>query len=485
VPDDVTNLAVADPGDPGDQGDPVNIYAESAQIYSDEKDKKMVYNDKVERWDENGKSYFVFIPTVGAGHRVTAKDINPATNEMWKVGEKVPKETRKRWFQGDIKKAVGNARSLTGFSKFDIEAKKILVNMMFNMGPGWAPVGTKRGRGVKSFVKMLKALRKNPPDYARAAAEMEWSNADLKLNHTNWRKQTRGRAKRLIERMKNIGLVLSFQQGGLVPSPATVGQAPQAGLSELVNYTPRIAKEQNMNFPWLPQYQQGGLIPDAAAVGQAPPGVGQAPPGVGQAGQTAPPVSPQEIEAEIQRMMQSNPQGVLQIKQVIQEQLQTGQLTQQEFNLAGQLAQAAAQNPQLWPKLRAFAIQQGLAGENDLSQEFDAGLVFALLMAVRAVQSNIGGPGQPQATGQPGVPQQGQVAPPRPAGLAVPDASGQPPRRAFEGGGGAGKSRNIDGSISAVLHEGEFVIPQKVVQQKGTDFFNKLIDSDFGKSKGP
>ena len=67
----------------------------------------------------------------------------------------------------------------------------------------------------------------------------------------------------------------------------------------------------------------------------------------------------------------------------------------------------------------------------------------------------------------------------------MPDASGQTPRRAFEGGGGTGKSRNTDGSISAVLHEGEFVIPQEVVQQKGTDFFNKLIDSDFGKSKGP
>jgi len=268
-----------------------------------------------------------------------------------------------------------------------------------------------------------------------------------------------------------------FQQGGLVPSPTAIGQAPQAGLNEFINYTPRATKDQNMNFPWLPQYQQGGLIPGPAAVGQAPPGVGQA-------GQTAAPVSPQEIEAEIQRIMQDSPQQVLQIKQAIQEQLQTGQLTQQELNLAGQLAQAAAQNPQLWPKLRAFAIQQGLADENDLSQEFDAGLVVTLLMAVRAIQSDIGSPGQPQAAGQPGVPQQGQVAPPQPAGLTVPDASGQPPRGVFGHGGETGKSRNVDGSIPAILHEKEFVIPANIVTEKGTDFFNKMIDPDFGKSKG-
>ena len=53
---------------------------------------------------------------------------------------------------------------------------------------------------------MLKALNKKPPDYARAAAEMEWVNPDnLKKGHTSWWNQTGRRAKRLVHRMKVLG----------------------------------------------------------------------------------------------------------------------------------------------------------------------------------------------------------------------------------------------------------------------------------------
>jgi len=197
------------PKDPAKRAEHFEISKENVRITSDEGgDHAEVYEDKVKQKDGTIK----IVPTGGTGHQITAKDINPATNKPWKIGEKVPEKIRKRWFQEDMKKAVDQAQSLTGFSKLDSEAKKILTNMVFNMGLGKASVGTrdkkgfKEGEGVKSFVGMLKALRKSPPDYARAAAEMEWVDPDnIKKGHTSWRNQTGRRARRLIERMKVLG----------------------------------------------------------------------------------------------------------------------------------------------------------------------------------------------------------------------------------------------------------------------------------------
>jgi hypothetical protein len=132
----------------------------------------------------------------------------------------------------------------------------------------------------------------------------------------------------------------------------------------------------------------------------------------------------------------------------------------EELNLAGQLATAAAQNPQLWPQLRQFAIQKGLAEEHELPQEYDQGLVFALILATKAIQG-----GGPQAQGQP----------PQAVGGA-PQTQGQAPQAALRQGGTVPNSRNQDGSVAITAHDGEFVIPSNVVREKGTDFFNKLIE---------
>ena len=165
------------------------------------------------------------------------------------------------------------------------------------------------------------------------------------------------------------------------------------------------------------------------------------------------------MQADIQRLITQKPEEILKIKQAVQQGLQSGELTMEELNLAGQLAMAAAQNPALWPKLRAFAIQQGLADENIISQEYDQGLVYAVLLAVQGGAQD----GAPQAAGQP--PQVGQ-----------PQAAGQPPVAGLRTGGATPDSRNKDGSVSAIVHEGEFVIPAHVVKAKGTDFFDKMIE---------
>ena len=195
-----------------------------------------------------------------------------------------------------------------------------------------------------------------------------------------------------------------------------------------------------------PQFQQGGMVQ-----GQQQPLPPQAA-GVNPAGNSTP-IPAQQLDAEAQRVISQAPEKFLELKQAVEQAVAAGEITMEELNLAGQLATAAAQNPQLWPQLRQFAIQKGLAEENELPQEYDQGLVFALILAVKAIQG-----GGPQAQGQP------------------PQAVGGAPQAALRTGGAVPNSRNNDGTVAITAHDGEFVIPQHVVLEKGTDFFNKLIE---------
>lgn len=204
----------------------------------------------------------------------------------------------------------------------------------------------------------------------------------------------------------------------------------------------------------FPSYQEGGMI--------GPGGMPVRPAGVTP--QQAPTMASDQLESEIQRMMQQNPQAVQQIQQEIMSAMQTGELTPQELNMMVQLATLAAQNPQMYPQIRQFAIQQGIASEEDLGQEYDQGLVFTILLAARASQQQAQGGASP-AMGQ--APQ-------------VPQAAMQPPVASMMSGGALPqKSQNADGSVPIIAHEGEYVIPKEIVLQKGTDFFDKLI------GKGP
>ena len=228
---------------------------------------------------------------------------------------------------------------------------------------------------------------------------------------------------------------------------------PQGYLEELITMAtdpsfdspqPGVEQRDLAGQPMLrPSFAAGGAIPGPQQAGLAPQGAQQQ-------------VPPQMLEQELQRMMKEHPQEIAKITQVIQAGLQSGELTPQELNMAVQLATAAAQNPQLWPQLRQFAIQQGLAGEQDLPQEYDQGLVFVLLLAAKASQ------GAPQGAPQGGIPQ----------------SQGQPPQATMATGGPMPESRNADGSIAINAHKGEYMIPEHVVRAKGTDFFDKMIGKD-------
>ena len=208
-----------------------------------------------------------------------------------------------------------------------------------------------------------------------------------------------------------------------------------------------------MGYQLNPSYMYGGKIeedrPDYQMGGVVAPGGDPRTAGLAPSGGEVAPISPQQMQMEVQRMIRDHPEQVMQIKQAVLQAVQTGELTPQELNMAVQLATAAAQNPQLYPQIRQFAIEQGLATEQEMPMEYDQGLVFTILLAAQAAQDAFGGQGMPQS-------------------------QGQPPQATMALGGEAPDSRNADGSIAINAHDGEFVVHQGAVRAKGTDFFDIL-----------
>jgi hypothetical protein len=177
--------------------------------------------------------------------------------------------------------------------------------------------------------------------------------------------------------------------------------------------------------------------------------------GAPQAAQPAP-MAPQMLEMQINQFASQHPQQLAQIRAAVMQALQSGELTQQELNMIVQLATVAAQNPEMYPNVRRFAVQQGIATEQDLPQQYDQGLVFVLLLAARAVQADLGGQNMMQG-GSPAMA----------GGQAIPSMSE---------GGMTPRSKKSDGSVLINAHEGEYVIPANVVKMKGKEFFDNLVE---------
>ena len=201
---------------------------------------------------------------------------------------------------------------------------------------------------------------------------------------------------------------------------------------------------------FIPSYEVGGMIgpggmPEPTSAGLAP--QGQSPQGG---------MSPQMLEMQVNQFAGQHPEQVAQIRAAIMESIQTGELTQQELNMIVQLATVAAQNPEMYPYVRNFALQQGIATEQDLPAQYDQGLVFVLLLAARAIQQDVGGQnmmqgGSPAMAGGPAIPSMAE-------------------------GGMTPPSKKSDGSVLINAHEGEYVIPKRVVEMKGKEFFDSLVE---------
>lgn len=237
-------------------------------------------------------------------------------------------------------------------------------------------------------------------------------------------------------------------------APAPMASPPSAGL--MSGITPQQT--------FAPSYQAGGMIgpggmPDPSGAGT---GVGVNAQTVGQGGA----MSPQMLEMQVNQFATQNPQQVEAIRVAIQQVMQTGELTQQELNMIVQLATVAAQNPEMYPYVRKFAIQNGIATEQDLPPQYDQGLVFVLLLAARAIQADVGGQNMMQG-GSPAMAGGPEVS-------ASQVASGAMPSMAK--GGEVPMSKKSDGSVLINAHEGEYVIPANVVKMKGKEFFDSLVE---------
>jgi len=209
--------------------------------------------------------------------------------------------------------------------------------------------------------------------------------------------------------------------------------------------------------PQMPSFQMGGMVgPGGMPV--RPPGMGadvlsgmggmggMGAPGLAPPGASQQMLRPEQIIPEAQRFVQQHPQQVQQMLAELQRLLQTGELTREELNMVVQMARSAAQNPALYPQLRRIAIQRGVAEPGEISEEFDPGLVFILVLMGEAMQAGMGG--------------QGGAIPSFKAGGPVPNK---------------GDSRSDP--VVAKLHEGEYVIPAHIVKAKGTEFFDRMLES--------
>ena len=241
-----------------------------------------------------------------------------------------------------------------------------------------------------------------------------------------------------------------------------VNEPVLAQQSQQFTQTGTVASNPNapaLDFRLQPTYAEGGMV------GQN--GMPVRPTGM-QAGQQQP-MSPQMLEMQLQEFMRKNPQQVQQIANAIMAGFQSGEITPEELNMAGQLAMTALQNPEMYQYVRQFAIQQGMATEQDLSPTYDQGLVFVLLLAVRVAQQQTGGAGGMGGMGtQTGMPDQPVMSMANGGYVSMGD-------HAAQGGKVVGPGTGTSDSIPIRVSAGEYVIPAKIVQAKGKDFFDSLL----------
>ena len=274
------------------------------------------------------------------------------------------------------------------------------------------------------------------------------------------------------------GMPPAYADGGKVMPAAKldggvfVRAATKAGLPDDMNTLNQIVNLVNKGYQpdqaammvaQQGKYADGGMVPPAPSA--APPQAGMAPqqPGLAPSGGAAPQrMSLQQLQQEAQKFAQANPQAIQLIRESLMEGVQSGDVTPQQITMLVQMAVAAAQNPELYPRLRQMAIQQDLADEEDLPMQYDQGIVFSLIVAGTAMQQAGGAMQQAPAT-------------PAPQGAtAMMKEGGHIPMTRSPTGDNTGRADDIPIRVSG----GEYVIPKHIVERKGTEFFDKLIGKD-------
>jgi lysozyme len=138
--------------------------------------------------EDEGCEYEIYLDhlgykTCGIGHLCRATD---PENDL-EVGDPVSVERVNELFAEDIEKVLDDCTILyDNFYQLPEEAQLIIANMMFNLG-----------RPRLSAFKLMKA----------AVDDHNWVEAAIQMEDSKWAKQVPNRAKRLCDRMRNIGYV--------------------------------------------------------------------------------------------------------------------------------------------------------------------------------------------------------------------------------------------------------------------------------------
>lgn len=224
----------------------------------------------------------------------------------------------------------------------------------------------------------------------------------------------------------------------------------------------------------IPTYQLGGMVgPGGEPVRPNIPGL------PGLAGPSQGGLGPQQMELEARRFVQQNPQQVAEIRTAIEEALADGDITMDQVQLLTNMAKVALQNPEMYPALKQAIVSRGILEDDELPPEFDQGTMFILLLIGQIMQSPSSQPGMQVAGGvqppvAPGGDQMQQSIPSMKKGGALPMKSEMDDE---EDDGEDDKEDDSEGGILIMAHEGEYVVPAKVVRAKGTEFFDKIVQS--------
>ena len=225
---------------------------------------------------------------------------------------------------------------------------------------------------------------------------------------------------------------------GEIPTGTTQGGNPNVAAMDFRNQ-PMGGQDQPMMM------QEGGMIPSA----QMPQG----------------PMNSSMMEGQINQTLSANPEAVARIRAAIEAGIQSGELDANELNMIIQLAKTVQQNPAMYPQIRQMAIQRGILPAEEIPEQYDEGLITAIIMAAKAMEAD--------------VQIEGADAPMAP----VPQTPAQPPAQMAVGGlvvgpshskgGVRGRVRGSD-QVDFEVEGGEYVVNDKTVAKKGTDFFDKL-----------
>ena len=134
---------------------------------------------------DEGCKYEIYLdhlgyPTFGVGHLVLESD----PEYGWEVGTSIDTHRVHETFEQDIKTVLSDcARLYSDFEDLPEEAQRVIANMMFNMG--------------YTRLSKFKGMK-------RGVDARDWNAAAYEMIDSRWYNQVTNRAKRLVERMRNI-----------------------------------------------------------------------------------------------------------------------------------------------------------------------------------------------------------------------------------------------------------------------------------------